>query len=96
MATRLEQIAQLGRTLARRHTDTLASFDHHASNRLAEAIEDRPEALRRNALGFRHLTHDRSTHCYAAARRTISLMHSELGEQPDCGSMAELNIFHLL
>lgn len=78
VAIRLEQIAQLGRTLARRHADILASFDHHASNRLADAIDDRPEALRRNALGFRYLTHRRSAQHSTAARCSNSLMHSEL------------------
>ncbi|HEY1440214.1 MAG TPA: ISL3 family transposase [Mycobacterium sp.] len=53
-----EEIAQLGRTLSRRRADILAFFDHHASNRPTEAI-CRLEALRRNALGFRNLTHYR-------------------------------------
>jgi len=35
------------------------SFDHHASNGLTEAINGRLEALRRNVLGFRNLTHYR-------------------------------------
>ena len=55
----LEEIAQLGRTLWRRRTDILAFFDHHASNGPTEAINGRLEALRRNALGFRNLTHYR-------------------------------------
>ena len=55
----LEEIAQLGRTLARRRHDILAFFDHHASNGPTEAINGRLEALRRNALGFRNLTHYR-------------------------------------
>jgi transposase len=55
----LEEIAQLGRTLWRRHDDILAFFDHHASNGPTEAINGRLEALRRNALGFRNLTHYR-------------------------------------
>ncbi len=55
----LEEIAQLGRTLARRRADILAFFDHHASNGPTEAINGRLEALRRNALGFRNLTHYR-------------------------------------
>jgi transposase len=33
--------------------------DHHASNGPTEAINGRLEALRRNALGFRNLTHYR-------------------------------------
>ena len=37
----------------------LAHFDHHASNGPTEAINGRLEALRRNALGFRNLTHYR-------------------------------------
>ncbi len=57
--TGLEEIAQLGRTLARRRADILAFFDHHASNGPTEAINGRLEALRRNALGFRNLTHYR-------------------------------------
>jgi transposase len=55
----LEEIAQLGRTLWRRRDDILAFFDHHASNGPTEAINGRLEALRRNALGFRNLTHYR-------------------------------------
>jgi transposase len=56
---RLEEIAQLGRTLWRRRADIMAFFDHHASNGPTEAINGRLEALRRNALGFRNLTHYR-------------------------------------
>jgi len=55
----LEEMAQLGRTLNRRRADVLAYFDHHASNGPTEAINGRLEALRRNALGFRNLTHYR-------------------------------------
>jgi transposase len=44
---RLEEIAQLGRTLWRRRHDILAFFDHHASNGPTEAINGRLEALRR-------------------------------------------------
>jgi transposase len=55
----LEEIAQLGRTLWRRRPDVLAYFDHHASNGPTEAINGRLEALRRNALGFRNITHYR-------------------------------------
>ena len=39
--------------------DVLAFFDHHTSNGPTEAINGRLEALRRNALGFRNLTHYR-------------------------------------
>jgi transposase len=55
----LGEIAQLGRTLNRRRHDILAFFDHQASNGPTEAINGRLEALRRNALGFRNLTHYR-------------------------------------
>ena len=55
----LDEIAQLGRTLWRRRHDILAFFDHHASNGPTEAINGRLEALRRNALGFRNITHYR-------------------------------------
>ena len=55
----LDELAQLGRTLWRRRADVLAYFDHHASNGPTEAINGRLEALRRNALGFRNLTHYR-------------------------------------
>jgi transposase len=55
----LEEIAQLGRTIWRRRDDILAFFDYHASNGPTEAINGRLEALRRNALGFRNLTHYR-------------------------------------
>ena len=53
---RVGRKAQLGRTLHRRRA---AYFDHHASNGPTEAINGRLEALRRNALGFRNLTHYR-------------------------------------
>ncbi|WP_230865890.1 transposase, partial [Mycobacterium canetti] len=49
--------SEIGRH-ARRH-DVLAYFDHHASNGPTEAINGRLEALCRNALGFRNLTHYR-------------------------------------
>jgi transposase len=55
----LGEIAQLGRTLWRRRDDTLAFFDHHASNAPGEGIDGRLEALRTNVLGFRNLTHYR-------------------------------------
>ena len=55
----LEELAQLGRTLHRRRADVLAYFDHHVSNGPTEAINGRLEALRRNELGFRNLTHYR-------------------------------------
>jgi transposase len=46
-------------TLRRRRDDILAFFDRHAHNSPTEAINRRLEALRRNALGFRNLTHYR-------------------------------------
>jgi len=55
----LEEIAQLGRTLWRRRDDILAFFDHHTPNHPTEAINRHLEALRRNVLGFRDLTHYR-------------------------------------
>lgn len=55
----LEELAQLGRTMHRRRADILAYFTHRASNGPTEAINGRLEALRRNALGFRNLTHYR-------------------------------------
>ena len=54
----------------------LAHFDHHASNGPTEAINGRLEALRRNALGFRNLTHYRSRlllHCGNLAHRINAL-----------------------
>ena len=72
----LEELAQLGRTLWRRRTDVLAYFDHHASNGPTEAINGRLEALRRNALGFRNLTHYRLRsllHCGNLAQRIDAL-----------------------
>jgi len=72
----LEELAQLGRTLWRRRTDILAYFDHHASNGPTEAINGRLEALRRNALGFRNLTHYRLRsllHCGNLAQRIDAL-----------------------
>ena len=72
----LEELAQLGRTLWRRRADILAYFDHHASNGPTEAINGRLEALRRNALGFRNLTHYRLRsllHCGNLAQRIDAL-----------------------
>ena len=72
----LEELAQLGRTLSRRRPDVLAYFDHHASNGPTEAINGRLEALRRNALGFRNLTHYRLRsllHCGNLAQRIDAL-----------------------
>jgi transposase len=72
----LEELAQLGRTLWRRRHDVLAYFDHHASNGPTEAINGRLEALRRNALGFRNLTHYRLRsllHCGNLAQRINAL-----------------------
>ncbi len=59
MPAGLEELATLGRTLHRRRDDVLAYFTHRASNGPTEAINGRLEALRRNALGFRNLTHYR-------------------------------------
>jgi len=72
----LEELAQLGRTLWRRRHDVLAYFDHHASNGPTEAINGRLEALRRNALGFRNLTHYRLRsllHCGNLTQRIDAL-----------------------
>ena len=72
----LEELAQLGRTLWRRHADVLAYFDYHASMGPTEAINGRLEALRRNALGFRNLTHYRIRsllHCGNLARQINAL-----------------------
>jgi transposase len=72
----LEELAQLGRTLWRRRADVLAYFDHHASNGPTEAINGRLEALRRNALGFRNLTHYRLRsllHCGKLAQQINAL-----------------------
>jgi len=72
----LEELAQLGRTLWRRRADVLAYFDYHASNGPTEAINGRLEALRRNALGFRNLTHYRLRsllHCGKLAQRIDAL-----------------------
>ncbi len=55
----LDELAQLGRTLWRRRADMLAFFDHNVSNGPTEAINGRLEALRRNALELRNLTHYR-------------------------------------
>src|SRR6201993_885952 len=72
----LEELAQLGRTLYRRRADILAYFDKHASNGPIEAINGRLEALRRNALGFRNLTHYRIRsllHCGNLTRQIDAL-----------------------
>lgn len=55
--TGLPELAQLGRTLAKRSKDILAYFDKGVSNGPVEAINKRLEHLRGIALGFRNLTH---------------------------------------
>ena len=75
----VEELAQLVRTLWRRHADVLASFDHHASNGPTEAINGRLQALRRNALGFINLTTTESAHYCTAAPSTHS---SQSRDQP--------------
>ncbi|WZU31948.1 hypothetical protein Rruber_01410 [Rhodococcus ruber] len=55
----LDELAQRGCTLHRCRADGLAYFDDRASNGPTEAINDRLEALRRHALGFRNLTYYR-------------------------------------
>jgi len=57
--TALQEIAQLGRTLHRRHHGVLAYFDHRASSGPTEAINARLETPCRNALGSRNPTHYR-------------------------------------
>lgn len=54
---RLEELAQLGRTLWRRSKDMLVYFDIGASNGPVEAINGRLEHLRGISLGFKNLNH---------------------------------------
>ena len=53
----LPELAQLGRSLWKRHREILANFDVGASNGPVEAINGRLEHLRGIALGFRNLGH---------------------------------------
>lgn len=53
----LEELAQLGRTLWRRHEDVLTYFDIGAPNGPVEAINGRLEHLCGVALEFRNLHH---------------------------------------
>ncbi|MBB1008401.1 transposase, partial [Dietzia sp. SLG510A3-3B2-2] len=53
----LPELAQLGRSLWKRHREILAYFDVGASNGPVEAINGRLEHLRGIALGFRNLNH---------------------------------------
>ena len=53
----LTELAQLGRSLWKRHREILAYFDVGASNGPVEAINGRLEHLRGIALGFRNLKH---------------------------------------
>ena len=53
----LPELAQLGRSLWKRHREILAYFDVGASNGPVEAINGRLEHLRGIALGFRNLGH---------------------------------------
>ena len=53
----LPELAQLGRSLWKRHREILAYFDVGASNGPVEAINGRLEHLRGIALGFRNLRH---------------------------------------
>ena len=79
----LEELTQLGRTLWRRRTDVLAYFDYHASNGPTEAINGRLEALRRNALRFRNLTH----------YRICSLLHCGNAPTDRCTLIPEKPVF---
>ncbi|ANI91207.1 Hypothetical protein BJL86_0536 [Dietzia timorensis] len=53
----LPELAQLGRSLWKRHREILAYFDVGASNGPVKAINGRLEHLRGIALGFRNLKH---------------------------------------
>ncbi len=53
--TELPELAQLGRSLWKRHREILAYFDVGASNGAVEAINSRLEHLRGISLGFRNL-----------------------------------------
>lgn len=53
----LPELAQLGRSLWKRHRVILAFFDVGATNGPVEAINGRPEHLRGIAFGFRNLGH---------------------------------------
>jgi len=53
----LPELAQLRRSLWKRHREILAYFDTGASNGPVEAINGRLEHLRGIALGFRNLKH---------------------------------------
>ena len=53
----LPELAQLGRSLWKRHREILAYFDVGASNGPVEAINGRLEHLRGIALGFRNRNH---------------------------------------
>jgi len=53
----LVELAQLGRSLWKRHREILAYFDVGASNGPVEVINGRLEHLRGSALGFRNLKH---------------------------------------
>ena len=53
----MPELAQLGRSLWKRHREILAYFDVGASNGPVEAINGRLEPLRGIALGFRNLGH---------------------------------------
>ena len=73
MPAALAELAQLGRTLWRRRDDILAYFDHHSSN---GPTDGRLEALHRNALGIRNLTHYRIRsllHCGNLTRQIDAL-----------------------
>lgn len=52
-----KELAQLGRSLHKRLSDVLTSFDVGVSNGPVEAINGRLEHLRGIALGFRNLNH---------------------------------------
>jgi Transposase len=78
--------------LGRRREDILAFFDHHASNGPTEAINGRVEALRRNAPGFRNLTHYRWRSLpHGGALHSLVMhalvMHSELRRASLCRSV---------
>src|SRR5690606_32905167 len=75
----LPELAQLGRSLWKRHREILAYFDVGASNGPVEAINGRLEHLRGIALGFRNLNHYILRHSSTPASSKTESMHSKTG-----------------
>jgi hypothetical protein len=95
----LEELAQLGRTLHRRRADVLAYFDHQLQTARPKRSTVAWKPWRRNALGFRNLTHYRLRsllHCGNLIQQINALIPEErvIGPVQTAGFSPELRHRH--